>query len=74
MLKVILILKFKNSKLKTVVFEEVSDLYIDYAANKLSLIDVPTGLEYNYHFRPTGKEREQEATEILSVEIIKKEE
>lgn len=69
MLKVSLILKFKNQERKKIVFDEVSDLYVDYINNKLSLIDIPTGLEYKYHFRPTGKEREQEATEILEFRI-----
>lgn len=74
MLKVILIVKLKNGELKTIILDWVSNIFVDYANNKLTLIDYSTGLDCNYHFRPTGKEREQEATEILSVEIIKKEE
>lgn len=73
MLKVVLALKFKSGEIKNVIFEEVSDLYIDYANNKLSLIDIPTGLEYKYHFREKGNEREQEATEILDIKITKEE-
>ena len=69
MLKVILVLKFKDDKIKNVIFDEVSDLYIDYANNRLSLIDIPTGLEYKYHFRPIGNEKEQEATQILEIKI-----
>lgn len=73
MLKVILVIKFKNNEVKTITYEEVTDVYIDYENNKFSLIDCPTGLEYKYHFRKTGKERDCEATDILSVEIISKE-
>jgi hypothetical protein len=73
-LNVKLKMRLKNGDIKIVVYEKVSDLYIDYENNKLSLIDIPTGFEYKYHFRETGKEREQEAVEILHMEILTKEE
>lgn len=74
MLKVTLKLKLKSGEIKIVVFEKVTDLFIDYENNKLSLYDYNAGVVFPYHFRETGKEHEQEATEILDIQITKREE
>ena len=73
MLVVKLKLKMKNGAEKIVVFENVTDLYVDYEKNTLSLFDYDTGVDYKYHFREKGNEREQEATEILDIKITKEE-
>lgn len=74
MLRLRLKLKLKNGEIKIVIFEQATDLFIDYEKNKLSLFDYQAGTDYHYHFRETGKEREQEAIEILEIEILQKKE
>lgn len=74
MLVIKLKLKLKNGEIKIVTFEKVTDLYIDYEKNKFSLYDYNAGVVFPYHFRETGKEHEQEATEILDIQITKREE
>lgn len=69
LLKVTLKIKVKNGGIRVITFEKVTDLFIDYTNNKLSLFDYQAGCDYKYHFRETGKERDFEATDILSIEI-----
>lgn len=69
LLKVVLKIRIKNGGIKVIVFDKVADIYTDYENNRFSLEDFSTGLEYRYHFKETGKERDGEATDILSIEI-----
>lgn len=71
MFKVTLIVKLKGGEIKTLIFDEVSDIYADYQNNRFSIEDFSTGLEYKYHFVQDGTEQEGEVVEILEIKITK---
>lgn len=74
MLKIKLKLRMKNGTERIVVFENATDIYIDYEKNTLVLFDYDAGVDYKYHFKEKGNERESEAVAILDIEIVNKEE
>ena len=74
MLRIKLKLRMKNGTERIVVFENATDVYVDYERNALSLFDYDAGVDYKYHFKEKGNERESEAIAILDIEIVNKEE
>ena len=73
--KVSLKLKFKDDEIKSVNFDTVENIIVDYLNNKLSIFDYSVGSWYHYHFKEIGNEGSATAISVLDfkVEVIENE-